>query len=153
MSAGIWTRFCDAPPPEGGPQGDWNLMGWFPPVGHCWCERVGDRLLIGQNIMPIEQIEQSYGPDCWWLVVPSVPGFDASPELPGDQWTAVEDGLPPPDVTVLAVVSGYHWLAYRDATYGGIWCGAWENEYWRQPTHWRYLPALPVAPQAEESRP
>lgn len=60
-----------------------------------------------------------------------------------EEWISVDDALPDLDVTVLAAVNGYHWLAFRDGQFGGIWCGMWENEYWREPTHWMALPDLP----------
>lgn len=75
-----WKRFCDELPPEGeGNQGDWVLMGYFPDVGKIWCERMGDRLLIGHNIMPLEELEEYCGRDCWWLLIPDVPAPLADP--------------------------------------------------------------------------
>jgi hypothetical protein len=61
----------------------------------------------------------------------------------GIGWISVKDRLPECDLTVLTWVNGFHWLAYRDGTYGGYWHGMWETEEWEDPTHWMPLPNGP----------
>lgn len=60
-----------------------------------------------------------------------------------NNWIAVEDRLPEPDVWVLVWVGKYHWIASIDSRFG-IWVGVYENEYWRTPTHWMPLPIAPA---------
>lgn len=58
------------------------------------------------------------------------------------EWIPVTDRTPEPGTWVLVWTGEYHWIAMISEQFG-VWVGTYENEYWREPTHWMLLPPSP----------